>query len=120
MVVKLDRMTAPLVLRSVSIPVADSTQALDPSFHFELGYALSPLGTTFCPPAQISLKNSLDWDPGTEVEIFIQGLDVAENWAPYGTWLKVADGSVSADGSSIDSTSGGITILSAVAVRRKQ
>ena len=109
-----------LVLRSVAIPVADSTQALDPSFNFELGYALAPLGTTFCPAAQLSLKNSLNWDPGTEVEIFIQGLDVAEGWAPYGTWLQVAEGSVSADGSSIDSTSGGIPILSAVAVRRKK
>ncbi len=111
--------TADLVFRTVQIPIADSSAALDPSFKFELGYAVAPLGTTFCPAAQLSLKNSLNWDPGTEVEVFIQGLIAEQDWAPYGTWVKVADGSVNADGSSIDTTSGGIPILSSVAVRRK-
>ncbi|MEP7051925.1 MAG: hypothetical protein ABJB12_16290 [Pseudomonadota bacterium] len=108
-----------LVFRSVPIPIADSSAALDPSFGFELGYALAPLGTTFCPAAQLNLANSLDWPSGTEVEVFIQGLNADQAWAPYGTWVKVAEGSVSADGSSIHTTSGGIPILSAIAVRRK-
>ena len=110
---------ADLVFRSTSIPIEASSKALDPSFGFELAYAVAPLGTTFCPAAKLSLKNSLNWDPGTQVEVFIQGLDVAEEWAPYGTWTQVAEGSVSADGSSIDTTSGGIPILSSIAVRRK-
>jgi hypothetical protein len=110
---------AELVLRSTAVPVARSSQALDPSFGFELAYAVAPIGTTFCPAARVSLSNSLSWAPGTEVELFVQGLDVSEEWAPYGTWLKVGEASVSSDGSSIDSTSGGIPILSAIAVRRK-
>jgi hypothetical protein len=108
-----------LVFRTVQIPVADSAAALDPSFGFELGYALAPLGTTFCPAAQLSLPNSPQWPNGTEVEVFIQGLIAEQEWAPYGTWVKVAEGSVSADGSRIETTSGGIPILSSIAVRRK-
>jgi hypothetical protein len=108
-----------LVLRSVPVPVAESPQALPPSFGFELAYGLAPLGTTFCPAASLSLKNTADWPPGTEVEVFVQGLDVSEKWAPYGSWLQVGEASVSSDGSRIDTTSGGIPILSSIALRRK-
>jgi hypothetical protein len=118
-----DRLTyeddSELVFRTVQIPVADSAKALDPSFGFELAYAVAPLGSTFCPPAGLTLKNVEQWAAGTAVEVFVQGLDVAENWAPYGSWVKVADASVSTDGKSIVTTSGGITILSSIAVRRK-
>lgn len=107
------------VFRSVAVPVADSEQALPPSFGFELAFGLSPLGTTFCPPAGLSLKNTPDWAPGTEVEVFVQGLDVSENWAPYGTWVSVAEARVSSDGQTIETTSGGIPILSSIALRRK-
>jgi hypothetical protein len=107
------------VFRSVAIPIADSAQALDPSLGFELAYAVSPIDTLFCPPARLSLKNTPNWAAGTEVEVFVQGLNTDEAWAPYGKWLKVADGSVSSDASSIDTTSGGITVLSSIAVRRK-
>jgi hypothetical protein len=108
-----------LVLRTVSIPIAQSQQALPDSFGFELAFGVAPLGSTFCPAARLSLKNSLNWDAGTQVEIFVQGVDTDEAWAPYGSWTQVAEGSVSDDGSSIDTTSGGIPILSAIAVRRK-
>jgi hypothetical protein len=110
---------AQLVFRSVAIPVAESAQALPESFGFELAYGVGPVGTTFCPPAKLSLKNSADWPPGTEVEIFVQGLDVSEKWAPYASWLLVAEARVSSDGRSIDTTSGGIPILSSIALRRK-
>lgn len=108
-----------LVFRSVAVPIAESTQALPPSFGFELAYGLAPLGSTFCPPAKVSLKNTLNWPPGTDAEVFVQGLDVSEKWAPYGTWLQVAEARVSSDGKSIDTTSGGIPILSSLALRRK-
>jgi len=83
------------------------------------GIKLAPLGTTFCPPAGLSLKNTPEWSAGTEVEVFVQGLNVNEKWAPYGTWVKVAEARVSSDGSSIDTTSGGIPILSSIALSRK-
>lgn len=108
-----------LVLRSVEVPVAESARALPPEFGFEIAYGLAPLGSTFCPAAALSVKNSQNWAPGTEVEVFVQGLDVTEKWAPYGTWLQVAEARVSSDGKSIDTTSGGIPILSSIALRRK-
>jgi len=107
------------VFRSVAIPIAESSQALPPSFGFELAYGVAPLGTTFCPAAQLSLENSLAWAPGTAIEVFVQGLDVSEKWAPYGTWQLVAEASVSSDGKRIETTSGGIPILSSIALRRK-
>jgi len=110
---------AELVFRSVPIPIAASARALDPSFGFELAYALAPVSTTFCPPAELRLKNSLGWAPHTAVEVFVQGLEVDEEFAPYGDWTKVADASVSDDGREIDSSSGGIPILSSLALRRK-
>ncbi len=109
-----------LVFRSVAVPIADSTLALPPSFGFELAYGVAPLGTTFCPPAKLSLKNTANWPPGSDVEVFVQGLVVDEKWAPYGTWLNVAEARVSSDGKSIDTTSGGIPILSSIALRRKK
>jgi len=108
-----------LVFRSVPIPIAASARALDPSLGFELGYALAPVSTTFCPPAGLRVKNSLAWPASTEVEVFVQGLEVDEKWAPYGAWIKVADASVSSDSSSIETSSGGIPILSSIALRRK-
>ena len=109
-----------LVFRSVPIPLAGSARALDPSLGFELGYAFSPVSTTFCPPAGVSVKNSLGWPASTAVEVFVQGLEVDEKWAPYAGWLKVADATVSSDGSTIETTSGGIPILSSIALRRSQ
>lgn len=108
-----------LVFRSALIPLDQSPQAVAPSFGFELAYAVAPLGTTFCPPAHLSLANTLGWAPKTTLEVFVQGLDVAEKWAPYASWVKVAEASVSSDGARIETTSGGIPILSSIALRRK-
>jgi hypothetical protein len=108
-----------LVFRSAPIPIAQSERALDPSFGFELAYALAPVSTTFCPPADLRLKNSLGWAPHSAVEVFVQGLEVDEKFAPYGDWIKVADARVSDDGGEIKSSSGGIPILSSLALRRK-
>jgi hypothetical protein len=107
------------VFRTASVPLSVSKLAFPPSFGFELGYGVAPILTKLCPVAGLSVKNTLAWDPGTEVEVFVQGLETNEAWAAYGTWTQVAEASVSSDGSSIDTTSGGIPILSSIALRRK-
>lgn len=108
-----------LVFRSVPIPLAQSSRAVDPSLAFELAFGVAPLGTTFCPGAALRVGNALAWAAGTAVEVFVQGLETNQDWAPYGGWVKVADASVSADARSIETTSGGIPILSSIALRRK-
>ncbi|HEY4107251.1 MAG TPA: hypothetical protein VGM44_25310 [Polyangiaceae bacterium] len=108
-----------LTFRSVQIPLAQSTGALDPSFGFELGYALAPVSSVFCPAAGLRVKNTLGWAANSAVEVFVQGLEVDDKWAPYGNFVKVADAAVNADASAIEIASGGIPILSAIALRRK-
>ena len=108
-----------LVFRSVPIPLSDSARAADPSLGFELAYGLAPVSTTLCPAAELRVTNRLAWAANSAVEVFVQGLEVDEKWAPYGGWVKVADATVSLDGSSIQTTSGGIPILSSIALRRK-
>jgi hypothetical protein len=108
-----------LVLRAVEIPLADAAAAAPGSYGFARAYALAPVATTFCPSAALSLPNADGWAAGSAAEIFIQGLEVDESYAQYGSWNKVADAAVSADGSRIETTSGGIPILSSVAVRPK-
>lgn len=110
--------------RSAAIPLESSQQALPADFGFELAYGLAPIATRLCPAAQLSLLNTPEWSAGTELEVFVQGLEPGTltdgpEWAPYGSWTKVAEAVVSKDGSSIDTTSGGIPILSSVALRRK-
>lgn len=122
-VVDIDELSYPdlpdQVFRSAAVPLSDSQLAFPPSFGFELGFGVAPILTKLCPAAGLSVKNSLGWDPGTEVEVFVQGLETNELWAAYGTWTKVADAGVSSDGKSIDTTGGGVPILSSIALRRK-
>jgi hypothetical protein len=65
------------------------------------------------------LPNSAGWQPGTEVEFFLHGLDIEERYAPYGGFAQFAEGEVAADGTSIVTTQGGLPLLSLVGVRRK-
>jgi hypothetical protein len=127
-VIELDTLTygaeSDRTFRTAPIPVDASKQALPEEFGFELAYGISPINTHFCPAAALSLPNSLSWEAGTEVEVFVQGLetgsvDIGPGFAPYGAWTKVADAQVSKDGSTISTTEGGIPVLSSIALRRK-
>jgi hypothetical protein len=74
-----------------------------------------------CPAAALSVPNSPGWKAGAHVELFLHGIDVAEEWAPYGGWAKVSDGSVSADGKTIATDpDGGLPALSVVGIRLAQ
>jgi hypothetical protein len=106
--------------RSVTIPSTKIPPAVDPSLMLELVFAVTPLETLFCPAAAVSVPNSLGWPAGTDVEFFVHGLEIGEEWAPYAGWAKASDGKVSADGSKIETAStGGFNILSDFGIRRK-
>jgi hypothetical protein len=85
---------------------------------FVAGFALSPVETRVCPSPALSLENTADLAPGSALELFMLGLDVAEAWAPYGTWRKVGEGQVSDDGATLEFPDG-VPVLSAIGIREK-
>jgi hypothetical protein len=87
---------------------------------FEILFVATPQNATFCPPAELVVDNIAGWPPNTPVEVFVHGVDTAEQWAPFGGWGKVSDGAVSSDGTRVQtSPEGGLPTLSAIGIRKK-
>lgn len=105
-------------LRALAIDPAALPELIPPELGFELVYAATPTETVFCPPAQLSIDNTLAWDAGTEVEVYLHGVDVKEEFAPYGDWAKVANAHVTDDGSAIE-TSDGLPVLGVLGFKRR-
>jgi hypothetical protein len=106
--------------RAVEIPVDQAPAAVDASLGLEILVALTPASTTFCPRAGLSVPNTAGWKAGALVEFFLHGIEVTEEFAPYGGWAKVSSGAVSADGKTVDTDAdetAGLPILSVVGVR---
>jgi hypothetical protein len=103
------------VLRAVRLPGAALAQA-DPDF--VVGFALSPLETRICPNPALSLENDPELAAGTELELYLLGLDAEEEFVPYARWQKVAEGRVSDDGESLEFPDG-VPLLTAIAVKVK-
>jgi hypothetical protein len=105
-------------LRAVTLPIArlgDVTGGLA----FDLVIAAAPADTFFCPPAAVSVPNTLGWPAGTKVEFLILGGDVSQTWARWGGWAKVSDGQVSDDGASIvTAPGGGLPVLDVIGIRK--
>ena len=94
--------------------------AVDDSLGLELLVATTPTETHFCPHAQLTIDNTQGWEAGAEVEFWIHGIDITEEWAPYGGWAKISDGAVSSDGATVSTNEGeGIPALSVFGVRLK-
>ncbi|HET9955031.1 MAG TPA: hypothetical protein VFQ61_11030 [Polyangiaceae bacterium] len=106
-------------LRAVRVPLDEAPEAVPRDRGFELLYAATPTETHFCPPAELSVENSENWEPGTEVEVFLHGVDVRQEFAPYGEFAKVSDARVSEDGKSIVTTEPGLPVLGVLAFKRK-
>ncbi|HKY35712.1 MAG TPA: hypothetical protein VJN18_07235 [Polyangiaceae bacterium] len=85
---------------------------------FAVAYALAPLETVICPSPALSIDNATGLAAGTELELFSQGLDVLEEWAPYAGWQKVGEGQVSEDGASLEFPDG-LPVLTAIGVRER-
>jgi hypothetical protein len=121
--IEFDRLTyqgeAELALRAVQVPLEGAPEVIDPALGFELVYAATPMETRFCPPAQLKLENLEGWEPETEVEIWLHGIDITEEWAPYGGWAKVSEAVVSADGRRIESTVPGLPVLGVLGFKRR-
>jgi hypothetical protein len=108
------------LFRAAEIPIAKAPAAVDPALNLEILYGVGPVETTFCPPAAVTVPNTPAWPAGTAVEFYVHGVDVSEDYAPYGGWAKVSDGAVSADGKTVSTAAaGGLPVLSAFGVRKK-
>ncbi|HEY6078106.1 MAG TPA: hypothetical protein VIW29_04850, partial [Polyangiaceae bacterium] len=85
---------------------------------FVLGFALSPLETRICPSPALSIDNSAELGAGSELELYVLGLDVGEAWAPYAGWQKVGEGAVSEDGATLEFPAG-LPLLTAIGIKEK-
>lgn len=99
--------------RAAALPEAALTQL---NQDFAAGFVLSPVETRICPSPALSLENTANLAPGTALELFVLGLDVAEHQAPYGQWQKVGEGQVTDDGATLEFPDG-LPLLTAIAVR---
>jgi hypothetical protein len=102
--------------RAVQLPEPAVNQ-LEPGFVAVFG--LAPLDTSICPSPALSLPNTGELPPGTELELYGLGLSALEEWVPYGTWKKLGEGAVSEDGQSLDFPDG-IAALTTIGVKVKQ
>jgi hypothetical protein len=104
--------------RAVEVPLAKAPAAVDPSLGFGMVVALTPAAAVLCPAAALSVPNSPAWPAGSRVEVFLHGVDVGEEWAPYAGWARVSGGAVSADGKTImTDPDGGLPALSVIGIR---
>ena len=101
--------------RAVALPDAALAQLKQ---DFVAAYALSPVETRICPSPSLSIENAAQVAPGTGLELYILGFDVAEPWAPYGAWQKVGDGQVSDDGATFEFPDG-LPLLTAIGIKEK-
>lgn len=110
-------------LRAAELPRNLWPEGLDHGADLELVFALAPMGARLCPSAALELPNSEGWQPGTEVEFYVQGLDAgntegAQLFAPYGEWQKIGTGSVDETGERLVLASNGLPVISNIGVRR--
>jgi hypothetical protein len=105
--------------RAVEVPVAKAP-AFAQAEGFEIIVGTTPVDTYICPAAKLSVPNSPGWPAGTEVEFWLHSVEPAEEWAPYGGWAKVSDGTVSGDGQSVVTADGqGVPQLSVFGIKKK-
>ncbi len=105
-------------LRAVAVPIAEAPDVVAEGPGLEMVWAATPVETRFCPPAALSVPNSEGWAPGTAVEVYLHGVDITEEWAPYGGWAKISDAVVSDDGERIETTEPGLPVLGVLGLRR--
>ena len=109
-------------------PVLASAKLTAGEPSFALVYGVAPSGTQFCPAAKLSVAlphetptpyNDLGWAPGTAVELWVAGIDLAQTFAPYAGWAKASDAVVSSDGASVATHAGkGVLVLGNFALRK--
>jgi len=103
--------------RAAKVEAADVDAATETT-GFAMVYALGPVDTLFCPPAKLTVDNYAALPSGTAVEFWGQTLAIGEEFGGYGEWVKLSDGAVSADGTTVSTADdGGLAVLTTVAIK---
>ncbi|MDQ2645173.1 MAG: hypothetical protein M3020_15255 [Myxococcota bacterium] len=105
-------------LRAVAVAIDEAPDVVAEGPGLEIVWAATPVETRFCPPAALSVPNSESWAPATAVEVYLHGVDITEEWAPYGGWAKISEAVVSDDGERIETTDPGLPVLGVLGLRR--
>lgn len=105
--------------RAAELELASAPAGLLGESGVELVFALAPLDTEFCPAVTLELPNREGWEPGTEIEFLLHGLDLTERFAPYGGWAVIGSGVVDESGERLVMLDGGMRTLGSVGVRRR-
>jgi hypothetical protein len=107
------------VFLATEFPAA-SFPAVAESEDFLALFALGPVKTKLCPPAKLRLPNTTGLPAGTQVGVFVHGIDVSADYsfAPYGGWAEVSRAAVSQDGETIETDPDeGLPFLSVIGIR---
>ncbi len=81
--------------------------AIDPKLGLEVLIATAALGTKICPAGTLRFENVAGWPDGTEVDIYVNGTETFDNYAPYGQWAIVAAALVDPGGATVTTKPGG-------------
>lgn len=81
--------------------------AVDPKLGLQVLIGTGALGTKICPAARLRFPNVAGWAAGTAVDIYVNGVDTYENYAPYGQWAVIAEATVDPDGATVTTNPGG-------------
>ena len=108
------------LFRAAVAKAGEVAGSLDPALGLELVIGAGPFETVLCPAAKLSVDNIEGWTAGAAVEFYLHGVDVLQDWAPYGGWQKVSEGKVTDDGTKIETNDGeGLPVLSIIGIKRK-
>jgi len=94
-----------------------SHPAIDSSLGIEVVVGATPVATTFCPPATLSVPNVKEWTAGTEVELLVHGVKLTQKFAPYGKFHPRGIGKVDPSGNTIEFADQ-VEVLSTFGLRR--
>lgn len=103
--------------RAVEIPMNEAPPIVDASTPLDAMWSLAPLATTFDPPAWVSVPNTLGWPAGTQVDVYLHGVEADEVNAPYGGWKLVGTGTVNTDHDAVELD--GLPALSTIGLKKK-
>ncbi len=92
--------------RAKTISVDKAPPFVDVTLGMVALYAFTPFATELDPGVGVTVPNQAKLAAGTAVEFFVQGTDLDDKYGPFADFTKLAEGHVSADGTTIQTDEG--------------